>query len=98
MRVTAEAIVGATVTWYCDEVAFTYTTDAQGGIYVEKTALTSGNHRVGLELTREDGTPAMLRSAPDYTVEVPVGIGDTVLVYVCGAFAVLSLAAIVIFS
>ena len=96
--VTAEAIVGAIVTWYCDDVAFTYVTDAQGGIYVEKTALTSGAHRIGLELIREDGTPGLLRLAPNYTVDVPVDIGDTVLVYACGALAALSLAAIIILS
>lgn len=96
--VTNEAIIGATVTWYCDEVAFTYTTDGQGGIYIEKTALTSGTHRVGLELANEDGTPALLRLAPDYTIDVPVDIGDTVLVYIFGGLAVLSLAAIVILT
>lgn len=94
--VTNESIVGATVKWYCDEVEFTYVTDGQGGIIIDKPALTSGTHRMNINLYNEDGTPAILRLAPDYTLSVPVAIGDTVAVYVCAAVAVLSLAAIAV--
>ena len=95
---TVKAISGATVTWYCDEVPFSYTTDGRGGIYIEKAALTSGSHRIALDLYREDGTPLVLRLAPDYTVNVPVGIGDSFAVYVCTAVAIASLGAIVIIA
>ena len=96
--VTNESVVGATVTWYCDNVAFTYVTDGQGGIYIDKTAFTSGDHKVAIELTREDGTPALLRLAPDYKVTVPVGIGDTFAIYICAAAAIVSLIAVIALS
>lgn len=92
---TNESVTGATVNWYCDEVAFTYVTDGQGGIYIDKNAFTSGDHKMTIELAREDGTPALLRLAPDYKVNVPVGIGDTLAVYICAAVALVSLGAII---
>ena len=89
--VTTKSIVGATVTWYCDDVPFTYVTDAQGGFYIEKSAFTSGTHRLGLELKDENGTPLLLRLPPNYTVEVPVGIGDSFAMYVFAALSLISL-------
>lgn len=96
--VTNLPISGATVTWYCDNVPFNYLTDGQGGIYIDKNALTSGSHKVTLELKDENGTPMLLRLAPDFTVEVPVGIGDRFAVYVCAVSALLSLTASVALS
>lgn len=89
--VVTKDIVGATVTWYCDDVPFTYVTDAQGGFYVEKNALTSGSHKLTAELADENGIPLMLRLAPDYKVDVPVGIGDSFAVYAALGVSVLSL-------
>lgn len=96
--VTNEALAGATVKWYCDEVEFVYTTDGQGGIFIDKGALTSGEHRVVVDLYHSNGAPAILRLAPDYTVKVPVAIGDTTVVYICAAAAVISLGAAVLLS
>ena len=93
-----ESVVGATVTWYCDEAAFTYVTDGQGGIYIDKNSFTSGDHKLAIELAREDGTPALLRLAPDYKVTVPVGIGDSLAVYICAAAVLISLAAVVVLA
>ena len=90
--VVTKDIVGATVTWYCDEVPFTYVTDAHGGFYIDKNALTSGSHKLTAELADENGVPLMLRPAPDYTVDVPVGIGDSFAVYAALTLSVLSLA------
>lgn len=91
--VTTQNIIGATVTWYCDEVPFTYVTDAQGGIYVEKNALTGGAHKVSLELKDENGIPMLLRLTPDYKIDVPVEIGDSFAVYLLAAVSALSLVA-----
>ena len=91
--VTYLPISGAAVTWYCDDVPFSYVTDGQGGIYIEKNAFTSGSHKVSIEQKDENGTPMLLRPAPDFKIDVPVGIGDSFAVYVCAATAVLSLAA-----
>lgn len=91
--VTNLPISGATVTWYCDNAPFTYVTDGQGGIYIEKSAFTSGSHKLSIELKDENGTPMLLRPTPDFTVEVPVGIGDSFAVYVCTAIALFSFTA-----
>ena len=90
-----ESVVGATVNWYCDEAVFTYTTDAKGGIYIDKAAFVGGKHKVEISLYREDGTPALLRFAPDYTIDVPVDVGDSPMLYAAFASAVLSLCAAV---
>lgn len=90
-----ESVVGATVNWYCGDAMFTYTTDAKGGFYLEKAAFVGGKHKVELNLVREDGTPALLRLAPDYTIEVPVDVGDSHDVYIAFAAAVASLCGII---
>ena len=46
-----------------------------------------------LQIADENGVPLMLRLAPDYKVDVPVGIGDSFAVYAALAVSVLSLAA-----
>ena len=95
--ITTEPIAGATVTWYCDSVPFSYVTDGQGGVYIEKTALTSGSHKVSIELKDENGIPLVMPLEPDYTVDIAVGIGDSFALYACvgamlasllGAFAI----------
>ena len=96
--VSSEALVGATVRWYCGEAEFVYTTDGQGGIIIDKAALTSGEHKMSIELYHGNGAPAVLRFAPDYTVKVPVAIGDTNLVYACAIAAAVSLGAAVLLA
>jgi sulfur carrier protein ThiS len=96
--VSNKSISGATVKWYCDDVEFVYTTDGNGGVYIDKSAFTSGKHKLALELYYEDGTPALLRLTPDYTVSVPVGIGDTFTVFICAAAMIICAAAITLLS
>lgn len=98
--VVTENIVGATVTWYCDQVPFTYVTDAQGGIYIDKNALTSGSHKLSVDLYDEEGVPLVLRLEPDFKIDVPVGIGDSPALYALASLALISLtiAAITAFS
>ena len=91
--VTTNNIIGANVTWYCDDVPFLYVTDAQGGFYIEKAAFTSGTHKVQINLYDTDGTPLLVRLEPDYTIDVAIGIGDSFAVYFCAAAALISLAA-----
>jgi hypothetical protein len=91
--VTTKNIIGASVTWYCDDVPFQYVTDAQGGFYLEKAAFTSGTHKIEINLYDTDGTPLLLRLEPNYTVDVAVGIGDSYAVYFCAAAALVSLLA-----
>jgi len=91
--VTTLPITGANVTWYCDNAPFNYITDQKGGIQIEKNALTSGSHKLSIELKDANGLPMLLRPAPDFTVDVAVEIGDSFAVYACALTALLSLAA-----
>lgn len=89
--VTTMPLIGAEVTWYCDNAPFSYITDGQGGIYIDKNALSSGDHRLSVELKSENGVPLLLRPSPDFTINVAVGIGDSFAVYFYAVTAFLSL-------
>ena len=89
--ITTEPIANANITWYCDSVPFSYVTDGQGGVYIEKTALTSGSHKVTIELKDENGIPLVMPLAPDFTVDIAVGIGDSFALYICIAAMLASL-------
>lgn len=90
-----EALEGAKVSWYCDDIKFTYTADANGSVIIDKSAFTVGVHKLELELLREDGVSAILRLSPDFTVEVPEDVGDSNAVYIASATALISLCGIV---
>lgn len=95
---TTLPIVGASVTWYCGDAPFNYLTDSKGGIQIEKNALTSGCHRLSIELDDENGTPMLLRLPPDFTINVSVDIGDGFGLYFCSALALASFASAAVIS
>lgn len=88
---TTLPIVGANVTWYCGDAPFNYLTDSKGGIQIEKNALTSGSHRLSIELDDENNTPMLLRLPPDFALDVPVEIGDSFKLYIYAVLAIVSL-------
>lgn len=90
---SVEAIVGATIHWYCGDAYASYVTDADGKIKIEDSLLLSGDHRVGIELKNSEGVPLVLRLSPDYTVNIPTDVGDSPAVYIFAALAVMSAAA-----
>ena len=61
-------VVGADVTWYVGEKAYSYVTDEQGQISLDTDVLTAGSHKLQIEKYTDDGMVMVLRFAPDYTV------------------------------
>ena len=95
---TVLPIAGASVIWYCGDAPFSYLTDSNGGIQIEKTALTSGSHRISIELDDENGTPMLLRLPPEFAIDVSVDIGDGLHLYFYSALALASLASAAVIS
>ena len=77
-----EPIVGATVRWYIDEDYVDFKTSSSGEVLIDRGFLSSGAHRIEIIQNNENGTPAVLRLAPNYTINVPTAVGDSPLLYI----------------
>lgn len=65
-------VVGMTVSWKSDDEITNFVSDENGQIQIPSELLSDGNHSVSWLRTAENGLPTVLRSAPDYSIEVKI--------------------------
>lgn len=75
--VVTNPVVNSEVEWSTENDSVIYTTDENGSIDIDDEYLTEGNHSVSISKVSENGTPLVLRLAPDFTVAVPVKAGES---------------------
>ena len=85
-----EPIVDATVRWYIGEDYVDFKTSSSGEILIDRGFLSSGAHRIEIIKNNENGTPAVLRLAPEYTINVHTAVGDSPLLYILIALMAVS--------
>ena len=61
-------IANAIVTWYVEDAAYTYTSDASGKVTLPESVRTAGSHRITVSKVAENGLPLVLRTDTILTI------------------------------
>lgn len=87
-NITVNPVAGATVKWAVTATDIReYTTDENGVFTVESNALTAGTHKVSISKYDSNGTPLVLRTTADATVDVETGDSSVAYVWVLAILA-----------